>query len=259
MVIPLIILLFATLLWTAGFLFVTDFSVPPREVSRFRRILVIFPHADDEAITCGGSLHSLARGGSNVTLLLLTRGERGTPDASLDVDLKEIRTREARAVTSILGISGFIQADFGDGQLHEKKQQLTTFIEETIERENPDLVITYDLAGLYGHADHIACSEIVTELKRGKFHQVHVWYTTLPRRVLARVKPPAHMLIDPLFQAKRAFPTHKLYIGVSVFAKIKAWYTYKSQRASFRRGIMKFFPLWFFLSMMLFEYFAEAS
>ena len=259
MVILLIIFLIIPLLWMTGFLVVTDFSVPLRDVRQFHHVLAIFPHADDEAITCGGFLHHVSRGGGAVTLVILTKGERGTPNATLDVSLKDIRTREAQAVTAILGISRFIQEDFGDGDLHDKKQELTTFIDMTIEQEKPDLLITYDLAGFYGHADHITCSEIITELKKTRFREVPLWYVTLPKRMLARVEQPEDMATDPQFQEKRALPTHKIFIGVSVFPKIKSWYTYKSQRASFRKGIMKFLPIWFFLSTVLFEYFAEAS
>ena len=194
-----------------------------------------------------------------MTLVILTKGERGTPNATLDVSLKDIRTREAQEVAAILGISRFIQEDFGDGDLHDKKQEVTTFIDMTIEEEKPDLLITYDLAGFYGHADHITCSEIITELKKTTFQEIPLWYVTLPKRLLARVEQPEDMATDLHFQEKRAFPTHKRFIGVSVFPKIKSWYTYKSQRASFTKGIMKFLPIWFFLSMVLFEYFAEAS
>ncbi len=255
----LIILLIILLLWMTGLLVVTDFSVPLRNTRHFHRVLVIFPHADDETITCGGSLHRLSAGGSAVTLVLLTKGERG-PNATPSRSLKDIRTREARAVTTILGISKLVQEDFGDGELRSKKQKLRMFIETLIEQEKPDLLITYDLAGLYGHADHIACAEIITELKKTRFQEVPLWYVTFSKRMLARVKLPEHMAIDASMQGKWAFPTHKLFIGASVFPKIKAWYAYKSQRASLREGINKFIPiwsLWFFLSMVLFEYFAE--
>jgi LmbE family N-acetylglucosaminyl deacetylase len=261
LLIILIVLLIILLLWMMGFLVATDFSVPLRDARQFHCVLVIFPHADDEAITCGGSLHRLSAGGSAVTLVLLTKGERG-PNATRNGSLKEVRTREARAVSAILGISKLVQEDLGDGELRSKKQELRMFIESLIEQEKPDLLITYDLAGLYGHTDHITCSEIITELKKTRFQEVPLWYVTLPKRVLARVKLLEHIVIDPHIQEKRAFPTHKLLIGASVFPKIKTWYTYKSQRASLRDGIGKFIPiwsLWFFLSMMLFEYFAEAG
>jgi LmbE family N-acetylglucosaminyl deacetylase len=261
MMIILVVLLIILLLWMTGFLVATDFSVQQRDAREFHRVLVIFPHADDEAITCGGSLHRLSAKGSAVTLVLLTKGERG-PNAMGKGNLKDIRTGEAKAVTAILGIAKLVQEDFDDGELCSKKQELKMFIENLIEQEKPDLLITYDLAGLYGHADHIACAQIITELKRTRFQEVPLWYVTLPKKVLARVKMPEDMAIDPQIQEKRAFPTHKLFIGASVFPKIKSWYAYKSQRASMREGISKFIPLWslwFFLSMVLFEYFAEVS
>lgn len=260
MVILLIVLLVIPLLWVTGFLLATDFTVPlMKNAKQFHRILVIFPHADDEAISCGGFLHRVARRGSNVTLVILTKGERGIPRVSRNGGFKDMRVKEAQAVSTLLGVSKLIQEDFGDGALREKKQELTTFIAMTIEQEQPDLLITYDRAGFYGHADHIACSEIITELKKAKFPEVPLWYVTFPKRVLSRARLPEHMTTIPHVQEKRASPTHKIFIGVSVFPKIKSWYTYKSQRASFTKGIMKFLPIWFFLSMVLFEYFAEAS
>jgi LmbE family N-acetylglucosaminyl deacetylase len=257
MVILLMICLIAALLWATGFLIATDFSVPTRKAGQFHHILVIFPHADDETIGCGGFLHRAAKRGSVVTLALLTKGERG-PNATQTGNLKAIRTREARDVASILGISRLVQQDFGDGELCNKRRELTSFVADLIEEEQPDLLITYDLAGFYGHPDHITCSEIVTELKYTRFPEVPLWYVTFPKRVLARVRLPEAMTASE----KRAVPTHKTFIGGSVWSKIKAWYTYKSQRVSLSKGISPFVPvwlLWFFLSMMLFEYFAEAS
>src|SRR5690242_382710 len=98
----LIVLLLILLLWTFGFLVATDVSVPTRDVGQFRCILVAFPHADDEAITCAGLLHRLVRAGKNVTLVVLTKGEKG-PNPTRDGDLKALRTQEARSVASILG------------------------------------------------------------------------------------------------------------------------------------------------------------
>jgi LmbE family N-acetylglucosaminyl deacetylase len=251
-------------MWITGFLLVSDFSVPTRDARAFRHALVIFPHADDEAVTCGGFLHRLARGGCAVTLVILTKGERGTPNATLDPRLKDIRAREAQKVSAILGISRCIQEDFGDGELHARRQELTAFVEATIARERPDLLITYDLAGLYGHTDHVTCSEVVTALHASRFQAVPLWYVTFLRRVLKRVTPPKHMTLAADVTGKtaperRAFPTHKVFIGASVLPKIKAWYAYESQRASLTEGIRRFLPIWFFLSMALFEYFAEVS
>ena len=259
MLLTLLAVLVLLFLWTSGFLFATDFSLPTKKTKHFKHVLVIFPHADDEAVNCGGTLHRLSKTGSTVTLVILTKGERGTPDATLDEHLKAIRTKEAQSVAALLGISHLQQEDFGDGTLHMQQQALQTFIENLIAQEKPDLLITYDLAGFYGHPDHIACSQIITTLQKTTFQQISLWYATFPKRLLATVKLPEHLLRDPLFQTKRAAPTHKIFIGSSVFPKIQAWYTYKSQRASLTTGIGKLLPLWFFLSMVLFEYFANVD
>lgn len=258
MVYLLAALLVVVCLWLIGFLLVTDFSTPVRDIASFHRVLVIFPHADDEAVTCGGFLNRLSSSGCAVTLALLTKGERGTPDASLDESLKNIRVQEAKKSAAALRISQLIQEDFGDGQLQSRKAELATFIDATIERERPELLITYDLAGLYGHMDHIACSEVVTELHLNRFQVVPLWYVTLSQRVLERTALPENLATIPDAANGRASATHKVFIGTSVFAKIKAWYAYKSQRASLTTGIRRPLPIWFFLSMSLFEYFAEA-
>ncbi len=251
------IILIIPLFWMTGFLFTTDFSVPLRNARQYKKVLVIFPHADDEAITCGGFLHRAAKGGSAITLVLLTKGEKGTPMATRNPALKDIRTREAQAASEILGISRLIQEDFGDSELQKKKQELKAFIAALIEQEQPELLLTYDLAGLYGHPDHIACSEIITELKTTRFQAIPLWYVTLPKRMLSRVKLPEHIAIGSHIQEKQALPTHKLFIGTSVFPKIHSWYAYKSQRAALKEGTSKLLPLWLLLSMVLFEYFAE--
>src|SRR5260370_2053669 len=119
MVILLTSFLIIPLLWMTGFRVVPDFSVPLRDARQFRHVLAIFPHADDEAITCGGFLRHVSRGGGVVTLVILTKGERGTPNAALDVGLEDIRTREARAVAAILRISKLIQEYFVDGGLQD--------------------------------------------------------------------------------------------------------------------------------------------
>ena len=63
----------------AAVLLITDRSVPVRDPRRFKNVLAVFPHADDETVHCGGSLARFAETGAIVTLLLLTRGERGNP------------------------------------------------------------------------------------------------------------------------------------------------------------------------------------
>jgi hypothetical protein len=36
----------------------------------------------------------------------------------------------------------------GDGQLHDRREQVTTYLSREIAQINPDLILTHDLAGL---------------------------------------------------------------------------------------------------------------
>lgn len=41
--------------------------------------------------------------------------------------------------------------------------------------------------------------------------------------------------------------------------KIRAWYAYRSQRGFIAKGFGRLVPVWFAVSMMWFEYFAEVA
>jgi len=232
-------------MWGGGVLLSTDLSVPAVDARRYRNVLAVFPHADDEVVCCGGTLHRLAGLGARVTLVVLTRGERGTRTGELDPALGTVREREALAAGAVLGVADVVQADLGDGQLRARVPDLTAFLQRTIARVQPDLLITYDLAGLYGHPDHVACAEAVTGLRRAGFPQCALWYAALPRGLLAL----ARLAGDPGINDRRAISTGRVFVGSGALAKIRAWRVYASQRGSLGWA----FPVWF--SMAPFEHF----
>lgn len=248
--------LLAGVVWAAGALYTTERAVPAAEPSaggRRRRVLAVFPHADDETVTCGGTLYRLARAGCQVTLVLLTRGERGSPSGAPSAPLARVRVEEARLAAERLGIARLVQHDLGDGELRRRGQQLSQVIAEEIARTGPDLLITFDPAGLYGHEDHVACSDAVTEACRTRFPGLTLWYAALPARLHARVG------LDPSLEPRRTPPTHRVWIGTGLLAKVRAWYGYRSQRRSLREGLPPLVPAWVALSMLPFEHFAEAA
>lgn len=255
-----IIFLFVLAIWLIGFFISNDFTIPSQNVANFKKILVVYPHADDEALTVGGLVGISKEYGNDTTLAILTKGEKGTPNADLKNDLKEIRTIEAKESATILGITKLIQEDFGDGELANKRVELTEYLNRLIQEEKPDLIITYDQSGLYGHPDHITTSEIITELVKTKHLDTKLWYTTQPKRILKLIKLPEHMANDNVFKDKREEPTHKVMIAPFVFNRIEAVYAHKSQRKSYVDGLpIKQLPLWFFHSMPIFEYFHKAN
>lgn len=239
-------------IWIFGFLFQFDFTVPTLDLSTYKKILVISPHPDDEVLTVGGTvgIHK------NAVLYILTKGERGTHDAHLEPKLKSVRSEEARKVAKILGALKLIHEDFGDGELEGKRDKLNKRIKEIIETETPDLIITNDLSGGYGHQDHIACSKIVTDVVKKQFPKIHLWYWTNPKRISKMINLPEQMAKNLSFKKKITSPTHKVYIGLNNFHRIQAIYAYKSQYKSFiSASPLKPIPMWFLISMSFFEYF----
>ncbi len=259
---PLTLILLALLAWNKGRLIANDYSIPTlskKSIYTFKKLLIVYPHADDEVLTCGGLTQILSMKNIHSTLLILTMGEKGTQDAHLYSALKSIRTKEAREVAKLIKVRKVIQEDIGDGQVKKNKEIAMRIIKRTIERENPDLVITYDLAGMYGHEDHITTSEITTDLIHTHFPSITLWYVTQPKTLIDCLKLPEHMAKDKEYFKKRAVPTHKVYIGRKILNKIRGVYAYKSQFGSFKRSRpVKFLPVWLQLSVSQYEYYMTA-
>lgn len=259
-VFALLPLFFIILLWFFLFFVLNDFQVRTKKIDSIKHLLLIFPHADDEVFSAGGLVGMLSSNGKKITVVLLTKGERGTPNGEYSQKLKEVRTREARRVGKIIGVTQIIQKDFGDGNLSKKIPVVTSFIESLLKNTDADVVITFDTSGLYGHPDHIACSEIVTNLITKEYKHISLWYTTLPKRSLKMIKLPEHMAKNKEFRKRRTNPTLKIFTGVNVIKRIRGLYAYKSQFSSFQKSIpFPFIPFWFIQSLQMFEYFFEVS
>jgi len=148
-------------------------------------MLLIHAHPDDESIATGITMAKYASLGAQVTLVTCTLGEEGEillPDiahlaADKDDKLGEHRQAELGEAMKILGISdwrllggagrfrdsGMIgtppnenPACFWRTDLLEASVELVKIIRET----RPQVAITYDDFGSYGHPDHLQANRI---------------------------------------------------------------------------------------------------
>ena len=249
------------ILWIIGFIYANDFSVSLQNLqkisSQFINILIVFPHADDEALSTGGLIYQISRKNVTTTWLILTKGEKGNENATFDEQLKHVRVAESKKVASIYGIKNIIQKDYPDNGITEYKKKLKEDLKQTIGDLQPDLIITYDLAGLYGHPDHITTSELVTYLVRNEFKNTQLWYVSSPKKIIDATSLPEHMAKDSEYRNKRAYPNGKVWIGFQgIINKIRAVYAYKSQQESYTSALpIKAIPLWFYISLQPYEYF----
>jgi len=144
--------------------------------------MAVHAHPDDEVFSTGGILAKYAAAGDRVVVVYGTRGESGEmhdPDRNPEEAiprLGEIREEEARAACAILGVtdvyflgyrdSGMADteenknpANFMNASLDEATERLLAIMRET----RPDVVVTYDQDGGYGHPDHIMTNRVATE------------------------------------------------------------------------------------------------
>lgn len=141
-------------------------------------LLAVFAHPDDEAFGCGGTLARYASEGVRVHLVCATRGESGKiTDPGIDSasDVAEVREAELRLACEALGISEPIFLDFHDSgraerTRHDDPKALMNVDELTLEAElrphvarlAPDVMITFDPHGIYGHIDHLRIHRAAT-------------------------------------------------------------------------------------------------
>ncbi|WP_104431316.1 N-acetyl-1-D-myo-inositol-2-amino-2-deoxy-alpha-D-glucopyranoside deacetylase [Kineococcus xinjiangensis] len=158
-----------------------------------RRVLFVHAHPDDESIGNGATMARYAAAGASVTLLTCTRGELGEVipphlahlAADRDDVLGEHRVQELATAMEALGVrdhrllggadaayrdSGMVWAAPGRaaaGDDVDPRSLVAADPEEVAERlaqvvreVRPQVVVTYEPGGGYGHPDHVRVHEV---------------------------------------------------------------------------------------------------
>lgn len=147
------------------------------------KILVIFPHPDDEAFGVSGTIASHIDKGDQVTYICLTLGEMGrnmgNPLFTNREELPHIRKVELKEACRRLGIQDLRQFGLRDKTVEFEDQKLLAGrILEVIIELNPVKIITF-YPGYSVHPDHDACGsaviravKMIPEQKRPTIHCV---------------------------------------------------------------------------------------
>ena len=139
-------------------------------------LMAVHAHPDDEGVQTGGVLAMAARQGIRTVLVTCTNGEMGDSPDGLKPEsaghdtatTSALRLRELSAAAGELSIShlellgyrdsgmmGWPQNDDPQAFWQTPLDTVTARVAELMERYRPEVVITYDANGLYGHPDHI--------------------------------------------------------------------------------------------------------
>lgn len=146
-----------------------DPSVPEIDLAEFanQRVLMVFPHADDEIIAAGLT-QGLIQQGCEIHLLTLGRGAQAEEVA--------IRKAELECSVSKQGIHQLYNPGFPTNTWdavmadeiqfwYEERDSIKATIQAKISAFQPQVMITYDSEiGGYGHPEHRIPAEIAEEL-----------------------------------------------------------------------------------------------
>jgi len=120
-------------------------------------IAAVLAHPDDESFGCAGALALTYDADLETSLLLVTRGEAGTPDGEPDPDFAGQRELEVIAAAREIGLDEVSILDgYPDGGVADESfERLITEIAAWLEERRPTAVITFGPHGVTGHPDHV--------------------------------------------------------------------------------------------------------
>ncbi len=243
-------------------------------------IMLVHAHPDDEAIGTGGVALRYADEGVRVVLVTCTRGEEGeivvpewdTPENH--ARLAEMRDKEMEAALKVLKINDFHQLGYRDsGMINTPANEhpesfnkadlhtATGRLVELVRHYRPQVLISYNEEGGYGHPDHIMAHKITV----GAFHAAgdpeqypdvgepwepaKLYYTAFRRSVwrkaweAMRARGEKTPLDDPEFDLSRYVDDPRTTTAINIAAylpqKLEALLCHKTQIA----------PTWGFLNL----------
>jgi len=145
--------------------------------------MCVLAHPDDESLGTGGILAKYSREGVDTFLVTATRGERGRFDdkgtSPGPAVVGQTREAELRAAARELGVREINLLDYFDGELDQVDvTEASEKIAGHIRRVRPQVVVTFDPFGAYGHPDHVAISQLTAAavVRASDLHRVSKFY-----------------------------------------------------------------------------------
>lgn len=135
------------------------------------RLMAVLAHPDDESLGLGGTLVKYAREGVETSVVMATLGQAGRyrglrqtdPQHPGPDELGRLRETEFRAAAEVLGVRDVTLLGYRDQQLDRADpREVIGRIVAQLRRVRPQVVLTFDPVGGYGHPDHVAICQFTT-------------------------------------------------------------------------------------------------
>jgi LmbE family N-acetylglucosaminyl deacetylase len=170
--------------------------------------MAVHAHPDDEASSTGGILAKYADEGITTVLVTCTNGELGDSggikpgeDGHRIDDVVHLRASELEASGKVLGVTHLEMLGYHDSGMEGWPQNdapgsfWSTPVDEAaaklavlIDKYRPDVVVTYDENGFYGHPDHIQAHRITVAALDATGSHAKLYYPTIRRSGLGRFR-----------------------------------------------------------------------
>ena len=192
-------------------------------------LMAVHAHPDDEALGTGGILARYSDEGIRTVLVTCTNGELGDGRGGAkpgeaghdEAEVVAVRHKELLASCDVLGVTHLEMLGYRDSGMDGWPQntadgafwtipvaQAAARLSRLMEHYQPQVVVTYDEHGLYGHPDHIQAHRVTMAAADTTGIPTKAYYTAVPRSALANladtlrdqgIEPPAPMEEDPAF------------------------------------------------------------
>lgn len=169
-----------------------------------KRLLVSFAHPDDESFGIGALIAKYVAEGVEVSLICATNGDVGTiteEKMNGHDSVAAVRLAELECATKVLGFKEVIRFGYRDSGMmgtadnqHPNSlwsaplEEVTDKVAEVIRRIRPQVVITFDPFGGYGHPDHIKMNQATLEafrkVQRADGYPQKLYYPAFPRGII---------------------------------------------------------------------------
>ena len=167
--------------------------------------LAVHAHPDDEASSTGGLYRVLANEGVRTVLVTCTNGEFGdapggvkpSDDGHDPDDVATLREGELDRAVEILGISRLVRLGHRDSgmmgwpQNNDPRAFWATPVEAAaaelaviLAEERPQVIVTYNEVGFYGHPDHIQAHRITLAAIRLLDYEPTLYFNAIPSSVM---------------------------------------------------------------------------
>jgi LmbE family N-acetylglucosaminyl deacetylase len=167
--------------------------------------MAVHAHPDDEAIGTGGILARYSAEGVRTVLVTCTNGELGDAPGGIKPDQPEhnesivvpLRRKELEASCDVLGVShlemlgyhdsgmdGWPQNDAPNSFWQTPVPDAASRLAALMRTYEPQVVVTYDENGFYGHPDHIQANRITLAAIAECSIPAKLYYTAVARSLI---------------------------------------------------------------------------